>query len=211
MYRPFCKQYLYFDRRWNERRSLQPKIFPHQDSDNKAICVSGTGGKSFSTLMVDVVPDFNFLEAGCQCFPRYYYQPHALRHDGRLALVVEKPIRKPPNARQDNIPAATVHGFQKHYLDEDITQNAIFYYIYGVLHSEDYRKRYANDLCKMLPKIPKVPKATDFWAFSQGGRQLADLHLNYESVSEYPLQELRTHTPHPSSSQTPITGKYPPP
>ena len=34
----------------------------------------------------------------------------------------------------------------------------------------------------MLPRLPLVEKTDDFWAFSRAGRELADLHLNYENV-----------------------------
>lgn len=61
----------------------------------------------------------------------------------------------------------------------------IFYYVYGFLHCENYRKTFVNDLKKMLPRIPLVEKAEDFWAFSKAGRQLADLHLNYETIEPY--------------------------
>jgi len=33
-----------------------------------------------------------------------------------------------------------------------------------------------------------VNTVVDFWAFSNAGRKLADLHLNYETVEKYPLQ-----------------------
>ena len=61
----------------------------------------------------------------------------------------------------------------------------IFYYVYGLLHSEDYRTRYADNLTKELPRIPCVKKADDFWAFSKAGRDLAYWHLNYETVEPY--------------------------
>jgi len=58
----------------------------------------------------------------------------------------------------------------------------IFYYVYGLLHSPDYRRTFAADLKKMLPRMPLLEKPADFWAFSQAGRALADLHLDYEKV-----------------------------
>ena len=191
MYRPFCRQYLYFDRRLNEMMCLQPKFFPEADSDNRAICVSGTGAsKAFSALMVNVVPDLNSLDAGCQCFPRYTYAevkvPEAVGEE-RLLRVIPRQGRggTRPLERQDNIPAATLAQFQAHYADQTITREAIFTYIYGVLHSPDYRERYANDLRKMLPRVPFAP---DFWALSRAGERLATLHLDYETVAEYPLE-----------------------
>jgi predicted helicase len=58
--------------------------------------------------------------------------------------------------------------------------------VYGFLHSKEYRETFANDLKKMLPRLPLVENVKDFWAFSKAGRQLAELHLNYETVAPYP-------------------------
>ena len=63
----------------------------------------------------------------------------------------------------------------------------IFYYVYGLLHSTDYRERYADNLAKELPRIPCMKTGNDFWAFTLAGRKLADLHLNYETVAPYPV------------------------
>ena len=69
---------------------------------------------------------------------------------------------------------------------KNISKEDIFYYVYGLLHSEEYRTRFVDDLRKSLPRIPIVEKVEDFWAFSKAGRQLAELHLNYESVEACP-------------------------
>ncbi|EGN4338454.1 damage-inducible protein, partial [Escherichia coli] len=66
-----------------------------------------------------------------------------------------------------------------------ISEEDVFYFTYGILHSEEYRSRYADNLVKALPRIPCVKKASDFWLFSNAGRELAELHLNYESVEPY--------------------------
>lgn len=63
-----------------------------------------------------------------------------------------------------------------------VQKEDIFYYVYGFLHCPTYRETFANDLKKMLPRLPLVERAEDFWAFSQAGRALAELHLNYEQV-----------------------------
>jgi predicted helicase len=71
---------------------------------------------------------------------------------------------------------------QKQY-GKNVIKEDIFYYVYGFLHSSQYRETFANDLKKMLPRLPLVEDVRDFWAFSKAGRKLASLHLNYEIVT----------------------------
>ena len=94
----------------------------------------------------------------------------------------------PTLTRRHAITDAGLQHFQLAYPGEYITKEDLFYYIYGLLHSEDYRTRYADNLSKELPRIPAVKKYADFMAFSEAGRKLADLHVNYEKVNPYPVQ-----------------------
>ena len=87
--------------------------------------------------------------------------------------------------RVDNITDWCLDQFQQHYSDLSITKDAIWAYIYGVLHAPDWRTKYANDLRKGLPRIPF---ASDFWAFRQAGQKLIDLHLGYETCEPWPLE-----------------------
>lgn len=89
--------------------------------------------------------------------------------------------------RREAITDAGLAHFQSAYPGEAISKEDLFYYIYGILHSPDYRERYADNLSKELPRIPRVRTAEDFWNFSRAGRDLAALHLDYEAVEKYPL------------------------
>jgi predicted helicase len=91
-------------------------------------------------------------------------------------------------AVRDGITDAGLQHFQNAYQGQQISKEDLFYYIYGLLHSEDYKKRYADNLSKELPRIPAVKKFADFQAFSAAGRKLADLHIGYESVTPYPVE-----------------------
>ncbi len=177
IYRPFCKQWLYFDEQWNNSRYHQPRMFQTPDTANRAICVSGVGAhKEFSALMVDTLPDLEIVTKS-QCFPRYRYEPvEGELYDGGRQW---QPV--------DNIPAETVSRFREHYKDQKIDSDAIFHYVYGLLHSPEYKRRFAADLKKMLPRIPYAKTAADFSAFSDAGRQLAALHTGYEQLEPYPL------------------------
>ena len=153
-------------------------IFPMPDGENRAICVSGVGStKLFSALVVNSMPDIQLIFNG-QCFPRYRYQGPS-DSQGRL------PGLEDDLERFDNITDATLRKFRTRYQDPSITKDAIFDYVYGLLHAPGYRERFANDLSKALPRIPL---AQDFSAFAQAGSQLATLHLGYETCEEYPLE-----------------------
>ena len=153
-------------------------IFPASDSENRVICVPGIGStKPFSALVVDTMPDLELISKG-QCFPRYRYQE-------RTDAQGELPGIESELERIDNITDIALRAFRVRYNDNTITKDRIFDYVYGVLHAPSYRDRFANDLGKELPRIPLAP---DFHAFAKAGRELAELHLGYETCEEYPLE-----------------------
>lgn len=189
LYRPFTKQWLYFNRRFNERVLQIPRIFPDAAAENRVICVSGVGARSgFSALMADSLPNLDTIEKG-QCFPLYLYDSPEVQGEevAPQAGLFAAPPSKAGRQRRDALTDEGLAHFQSAYLGEQINKEDVFYYVYGLLHSPDYRERYADNLNKELPRIPRVKIAADFWAFSQAGRKLAELHLNYETVEPYPL------------------------
>ncbi len=181
-YRPFFKQWLYYDKSFNWSQYQLPKLFSSKSKINSLICVSGIGGsKGFSSLITDCIPDLQTMFNG-QCFPLYYYEENThkqktlfddtsdddyIRHDGITDWIL-KEVRNRYNGAKN------------------ITKEMIFYYVYGLLHSRDYRERFAADLKKSLPRIPIVERIEDFMAFYKAGKQLAELHLNYEEVPPHP-------------------------
>ena len=178
-YRPFTKQAGYFSRDLNERVYQLPKLFPETGNSNLVIKVSGTGAANFSTLLIDAIPSYDLLTKG-QCFPLKLYEP--ANADDDLFATGETGYTE-----RDGISDAGLKHFQAAYSDEQINKEDLFYYIYGLLHSPDYRERFKNNLSKELPRIPAVKSADDFWVFSKAGRALGDLHVNYESVDPYPV------------------------
>lgn len=192
LYRPFSKQYLYFNRRLNERVYQMPRIFPEGDkTENLVIATSGVGARSgISCLITDYIPSLDSIEKG-QWFPLYLYEKaedDKIDFGGSDDLFSEKPTQTNDGGynRKDGISDEGLQHFQKAYPEEQIGKEDIFYYVYGLLHSEDYRSRYADNLSKELPRVPRVKTAKDFWHFSQAGRDLAALHLNFETVDLYP-------------------------
>ncbi len=182
LYRPFTKQWLYFNRNLNEMVLQMPRIFPDAQSENMVIQISGVGARSFSVLMGGVLPCLDNIEKG-QCFPLYLYDEAAQQADS--GLFGEQAESGP--RRRDAITDEGLAHFQSAYPGEKISKEDLFYYVYGLLHSPDYRTRYADNLSKELPRIPRVKTAVDFWAFSHAGRALAALHVDYETVEKYPL------------------------
>jgi predicted helicase len=77
--------------------------------------------------------------------------------------------------------------FRHHYTDDTITKESIFHYIYALLHHPEYRERYAANLKRELPRIPFAP---DFHAFATAGKELARLHIEYESLDPWPLTRI---------------------
>jgi predicted helicase len=162
-YRPFTRQRLYFDKPFIESPGLSSKLFVNEKTKNLAICVTGIGSnKGFSALMVDTIPDVQLIMNG-QVFPLYYFEDRQ---------------------KQDGISDFILARAKKEY-GNNITKEDIFYYVYGFLHSPVYKATFENDLKKMLPRLPLIEDVRDFWAFSNAGRKLAELHANYETVPPY--------------------------
>ena len=181
-YRPFCKQWLYFDGSLNHRVGQMPKFFPRGDAENLAICTTGiAASKSFSALIVKAVSDLHFHDSG-RCFPLYTYESTEPKPVELSLGDAEK------DGRRLNVSDFALKAYRAAYKDAKIGKEDIFYYVYGILHSPEYKTRFAADLTKMLPRIPL---AEDFWAFSKAGRKLAEIHLNYEDAKPYPVKEHR--------------------
>ena len=180
LYRPFAPQWLYYNHSFNERVYQMPRIFPDAKAENLVIDVSGVGARSgFSSLMMNFIPCLDAIEKG-QCFPLYLYE-QVQAEEGLFASGATPQLK-----RRDAITDAGLKHFHDAYQDTTISKEDLFYYIYGLLHSEEYRTRFADNLMKELPRIPAVKKLDDFKTFSKAGRALADLHLNYETVEKYP-------------------------
>ncbi|CDD82296.1 uncharacterized protein BN666_00100 [Bacteroides sp. CAG:462] len=172
MYRPFCRQYIYYGKDLIERPGIQSTVF---QSDNLIICVKGIGDKNFSCFISDILSDYQLL-FNSQCFPLYWYEENknpqgTLFDDAKTNRYI----------RRDGITDWILKEVRNRFGgSRAITKEHIFYYVYGLLHSSQYRKRFADDLKKSLPRIPIVDNVQDFMAFYKAGKELADLHLNYE-------------------------------
>jgi predicted helicase len=192
-----------------------PKLFPQPGLENLVISATGLGAsKSFSAVITDCIPNLHLHDTG-QCFPLHYYEeiprinesvkPEYIRHDAitDAALAAfrktyaDQPRPVIASVAKQSSKSATHSNEGKDWIaspsarnDEQgnhISKEDIFYYVYGILHSPEYKTRFEADLKKQLPRIPY---ARDFWAFSHAGRELAHWHLNYETVEPYPLGQI---------------------
>ncbi|GAA7796397.1 DEAD/DEAH box helicase [Helicobacter pylori] len=165
MYRPFNKQWLYFDKNLNEEQSQLPKIFPNKSAQNVAI---NTTIRNFSALVSDAIPDTHFI-GDANAYPLYYYDDLGNRHYA--------------------ISGYALNLFRKHYEDNPIAEEEIFYYIYAILHHKGYLEKYKNSLTK---EEPRIALSEDFKELSALGKELAKLHLNYESGEMHASVEYKT-------------------
>ena len=174
-YRPFMLQWMYINRQLNNCVYQVPHFFPNETLGNIVICVPGIGvTKEFSCIVSSQIPDHELI-GKAQCFPLYWYEK---RTGGQTDLFAGE---QNDYIRHDALTDFILKRAREQYGGK-VQKEDIFYYVYGFLHCPTYRETFANDLKKMLPRIPLVEKAEDFWAFSHAGRELTDLHLNYEQV-----------------------------
>ncbi len=175
MYRPFNKQWLYFDKNLNEEQSQFSKIFPDKSARNVVI---NTTIRNFSALVSDAIPDTHFI-GDAKAYPLYCYDDLGNRHDA--------------------ISGYALNLFRKHYGDDLIAEEDIFYYIYAILHHKGYLEKYKNSLTK---EEPRIALSEDFKELSALGKELAELHLNYES------EELHTSVEYKTLMNAEVEGYY---
>ena len=175
LYRPYFKQWLYYDKAFNWSQYQLPKLFPTPTTENLLICLSGVGNKNFSCLITNEIPDYQ-IQFNSQCFPLYWYEENK---NPQASLFDDAETNR--YIRRDGITDWILKEVRNRFGgSRAITKEHIFFYVYGLLHSKQYRERFADDLKKSLPRIPIVDNVQDFMAFYKAGKELADIHLNYE-------------------------------
>ena len=179
LYRPFYKQHVYFSRELNDMIYQLPKLFPRANTQNIVICIPAPGGsKELSSIITNYIPDLHLI-GDTQCFPLYYYEENQKQSPNLFDINGKDDI-----IQRDGVSDFILDRAHKMY-GKTVNKEDIFYYVYGFLHSTEYREMFSNDLKKMLPRLPLVEDVRDFWHFSKAGRALAELHLNYETVPAY--------------------------
>ncbi|GHQ27915.1 hypothetical protein VN1218_12050 [Helicobacter pylori] len=168
LYRPFNKQYFYYERELSRSFCSMKKIFPDKDAQNVVINTGVGNGKDFSALVSDAIPDIHFI-GDANAYPLYYYDDLGNRHYA--------------------ISGYALNLFRRHYKDNAIVEEEIFYYIYAIFHHKGYLEKYKNSLAK---EAPRIALSEDFKELSVLGKELAELHLNYESGEMHASVEYKT-------------------
>ena len=184
IYRPYCKKLLFFDRILNEEIYQLTSIFPLH-AENQAICCTVHSQIEFSALAVNLLPDHGLGQRAGQIFPFSIYTAGDA-------------------TPRENLKDEALNLFQKQYSNSGLTKRQIFHYIYALLHHPEYRSKYADNLKRELPRIPFAP---DINAFAEFGAKLARLHLDYELVEQYPLEEIKNPI-HPRSFRVESAMRY---
>ncbi len=180
-YRPFQLQHATVARELNNTIYQLPRIYPTSGSRTLTITVTEAVSRvRFSVLMVDHVPDSKIYIDAVHCFPLCTFARGA-----PAGGLFDDQSR---SGWCSNVSSWALGRYQE--LDPAITDKDIFFHVYGILHSPQYREAFAADLKKSLPRIPPMATAEVFWAFSKAGRELADLHLRYEDVEPWPDLEV---------------------
>ena len=153
------------------------QIYPEITSDNLVISINALSKNGLTPLISKNLPDLHF-NGDAQCFPLYWYEENKhqeatlfgdgtddkfIRHDGITDWILKEFRQRFPGSK-------------------NLTKEHIFYYVYGILHSPEYKERFADDLRKSLPRLPIVETVNELMDFYNAGKALVDLHLNYESV-----------------------------
>ncbi|MCF8786252.1 DEAD/DEAH box helicase [Rhodococcus ruber] len=186
-YRPFDTEYTYFDRILNHRQGELASMFPTPRHQNIGIVLTAPASHfEFTPFLTTLLPNLHLLDTG-QFFPRWTYRKAEVA-DGELdfASATSMDVDEYGYQRMDNI-TDHILALYRDTLGEQVTKDDIFFYVYGLLHDPTYRRSYATDLKKMLPRIPTPTSRERFEQVTEAGRRLADLHVGYEAVEPYPL------------------------
>ena len=181
-YRPFDNQFIYYDTKLVERS--REKIMAHmKHGDNLALLVGRQGqvcGNNMWNLayIAKGIVDFNvFYRGGGNVFPLYLYKKNMgeeeriVNFNKELYDKIAEGLNYLP-CYDDNMlvdPISDYNGV--------LYPQALFDYIYAVLHSPSYRERYKEFLKIDFPRIPYPTDWEKFRDLAELGEELRELHL----------------------------------
>ncbi|MBV7295420.1 DEAD/DEAH box helicase [Corynebacterium sp. TAE3-ERU12] len=213
-YRPFMRSHLYLDfsAKLNDQIYQIRHIFPTPRHDNYGISINSRGSSApFTAFSTNLVPDLQSVAGAgnpVQFFPRWIWEPIEAE-EGELDFGLDQASSGPVGTegeirdgyrRVDNITDEILTEYEQAL--GEVSKDDIFYFVYAQLHDPEYRTKYAADLKKMLPHIETPTDRARFDKLSAAGRELMDLHINYESIEPYPVTVDLKKTADPDDRET---------
>ncbi len=174
LHRPFDYRWIYFNKSLISRPRLPLSLSMLQS--NISLCVSRftTMRKVFSSVLIaDTVTDLKYCEYSRGC---YFFPLHTFKEDktDMQKTLDGKTIK---SGKQPNFKEEFIEFIKEEYPNKEIKPEEILDYIYAVLHSNKYRKKYQEFLKIDFPRIPFVEEYRKFKKLSELGNQLRELHL----------------------------------
>jgi predicted helicase len=187
-YRPFFKQHVNFAAELNNSRYQLARVYREDIADPETLVLltpsRGAKRSNFGALMARDLPAHDvFSYDATAVYPRLLHNETS-NPDGTLFAEPH------PEHVLHNVTDEARNVFQEHFRVE-VTHDDIFFFVYGLLHSSDYRVLFEADLKKQPPRIPLTSEVADFLSFSEAGRSLSDLHVGYESLKPWPDLEIQ--------------------
>ena len=188
VYRPFFRMHVAFHRTLNNETYRLPSLFQSEVSVNRLVGLVYQGSRSpFSTTACDALPSLHLINSDATIFYARWRYPGASAE----ASLLDAEVQTDEHGRVSNINPAALARFQE-VLGDDVTDDDLFHYVYGVLHSPEFRSEFGVNLKKEAPRVPLVGDRAAFDAFVGAGAELMKLHIGYdgpEVVDAYPLVE----------------------
>ena len=175
IYRPFVRKFTYFAPVLTHRPYQNFDLFPVGDASNSAISFAAEERSDFGVIAFRILPNKDmFIPSAGQVLAYRRLQ------DGQWV---------------DNITDWALDQFKRKYQASRgkrghlITKEAIFHYVYGVLHDPVYRKKYAQNLKREFPRIPLY---ADFQQWAEWGKALMVMHIGYEGIAPAKVRRIDT-------------------
>lgn len=166
LWRPFTTKLYYSEKMTSDRLTALHYQIHGNNLRQENIIINISGGsamKPFQAYSSSIPTDYECVEKN-QALPLHIYTK-----DGN---------------REENITDWALKQFCEHYQESAIQKIDIFHYVYAVLHDPRYREKFALNLKQEFPRIPFHPQ---FNQWVEKGRQLMQLHIEFEHVAPYPL------------------------
>ena len=179
LYRPFEKRNVAFEHTLINRVYQLPRLYPNIDSGNMGICIQQTGPMPFTVLGVNVISDLVVCGAG---------NPMSQLARWRFITRSEDDDLFEDNCEQrvSNLNSNVIAEIRAKTRIDDLSDDDVFAYVYGILHSPQYRNEFEVNLKKEAPRIPIIGDADRFRSYAAAGKALLNLHIDYENAELHP-------------------------